>query len=510
VAFSEKRFLRESFFLFEKKAILGKPTKLNANEATSMKHTKIVSTIGPASESKDTLRALIEAGMNVARLNFSHGEHEWHKGVIDRVRALSREMNVSIGILADLQGPRIRVAGNHEISIAKGQRVRVSDGSKGDLPIAMGELVLLDTSGLTDALEVGHEILIDDRSVCLRVVEKLDRYVVAEAESAGVIRPRKGANLPDSKLSLPILSDKDRKDLAFVLEEGVDFVGLSFVGSAQDIDDTREVMRAMLPKDAPLPDIVAKIERKEAVKNLDAILKTTDAVMVARGDLGIEMPETEVAILQKDIIKRSLAALRPVIVATQMMKSMVENPTPTRAEVSDVTNAVIDHCDAVMLSEETAQGKYPVETVSTMREIITKTEESPLDDLLFALDLNLRSDYAVLVRSVYELAKSFRAKAIVLLSVSGFTARLISHFRPETEILVATNNRKTWNKLSLLWGVTGYLFDDDMAFDTQDDRMIKQAKKDGHIQVGDQTVVFLGRVPGERDAHRLVGIREIR
>lgn len=476
-----------------------------------MKHTKIVATVGPASESKDMLRSLAEAGVNVFRLNFSHNEHAWHREVINRIREVSAELDSAIGILADLQGPRIRVAVDAEIPVSEKQRLRVSDISRKDtLPESSVATVFLDAAGISDALETGHTILIEDGTVRFRVTEKGDGWVMADVEDPGIIKPRKGVNLPDSRIDLPILSAKDKKDLKFVLEEGVDFVGLSFVGSAEDIDSARQVMKHLLPEGAPLPDIVSKIERKEAIRNLDAILGATDAVMVARGDLGIEMPESEVVILQKDIIRRSLSALKPVIVATQMMKTMTENPTPTRAEVSDVTNAVVDHADAVMLSEETAMGKYPVEVITTMREIIEKTEESPFDDIFKALDLNVRSEYATIIRSAYELARSFEARAILLLSMSGFTARLASHFRPDTELLVATDNRRTWNKLALLWGVTAYLFEGDRSADSFIERMIDVAKTQGKLEAGDRTVVFLGRIPGEQSVQRLVGIREIR
>jgi len=477
-----------------------------------MKHTKIVATVGPSSESKEVLKALVEAGVNVFRLNFSHGEHSWHAQVIGRIREVSAELGVSVGILADLQGPRIRISGESaEVPAVIGQKIRISDISRKEfLPEWDGATVFFDIPGISDALEVGHAVLIEDGTIRLRVAERQEGAVLTEVEDEGTIKPRKGVNLPDSKLDLPILSAKDKQDLKFVLEEGVDFIGLSFVGSVEDIDNARETMKHFLPEGASLPDIVAKIERKEAIRNLEGILEATDAVMVARGDLGIEMPEYEVVILQKDIIRRSLAALKPVIVATQMMKSMTENPAPTRAEVSDVTNAVVDHADAVMLSEETAMGKFPVEVITTMKDIIVRTEESPFDDIVQALDLNMKSEYAVLVRSVYELAKSFEAKAIILLSLSGFTAKLISHFRPERDIIVATNDRHVWNKLSLLWGVTGYLFEGNAKLDTLDDLAIEEAKKDGLLVAGDQTVVFLGRIPGERDTHRLVGIREIR
>ncbi len=475
-----------------------------------MKQTKIVATIGPASESKEMLRALVEAGMNVARLNFSHGDYAWHKEIINRVRELSHELHTSIGILADLQGPRIRTGVAKDIVLKKGDRVVVSDIARTEaLATNKEKLVVLDMPRITSGLAVGHALLIEDGLIELTVTEVGEHSVEAEAKNDGIIKNRKGVILPDSVLELSILSEKDLRDLHFVLEEGVDFIGLSFVGGAQDIENVRTEMKRVLGEKARLPQIVSKIERKEAIKNLSEIIQKTDAVMVARGDLGIEMPESEVVILQKQIIAESLAMAKPVIVATQMMKSMTENPRPTRAEVSDVSNAVIDHADAVMLSEESAMGKYPVETVAMMAEIIEKTEESPFDDLYQALSLNFKNEYAVMIRSVYELAKSFHTKAVLLLSMSGFTARLLSHFRPESRLLVATNSRQTWNELSLVWGIDPYLFEDGSSLNTFVDRLMKEAKKDGKLNSGDSVVVFHGKTP-DQESLKLVGIREVR
>jgi len=475
-----------------------------------MKQTKIVATIGPASETKDILRQMVQAGMNVARLNFSHGEYVWHGNMINQLRELSHELNVPIGILADMQGPRIRTEVTSEIVMKKGERVRVSDISyREQLASAEGATVFFDMAGIIAGVESGHAILIEDGLVELTVVEKQELFVLAEAKNDGVLKNRKGVILPDSKLDLSILSDKDKKDLRFVLEQGVDFVGLSFVGSAEDIELVRAEMRELVGKEARLPQIVAKIERKEAIKNLKAIIKSTDAVMVARGDLGIEMPESQVVLLQKEIIAESLKAAKPVIVATQMMQSMTGNPRPTRAEVSDVSNAVIDHTDAVMLSEESAAGKYPVETIAMMAEIIEQTEESPFDDLYQTLHLNFRIENATMIRSVYELVKSFGTKAVVLFSHSGATARLMSHFRPESKILVATHSRQTWNELALVWGIQPYLFEKKETVDSLAEQTMERAKKDGLLNSGDQVVVFHGKTP-DQDALKLVGIREVR
>ncbi|MDD2766906.1 MAG: pyruvate kinase [Candidatus Moranbacteria bacterium] len=475
-----------------------------------MKQTKIVATIGPASESKEMLRKMILAGMNVVRLNFSHGAYEWHKAVIDRVRELSLEMHVPIAILADIQGPRIRTEVKEEIVLVKGDRIRLSDIAKKEV-LADSEYptALLDMAGMIDGVDVNHSILIEDGTMELVVREKGADFVLAEAKNDGVIKNRKGVTLPDSHLELSILSEKDRNDVRFVVEQEVDYIGLSFVGSARDIAEVRELIQNVISEGSPVPKIVSKIERKEAIRNLTEIIKGSDAVMVARGDLGIEMPESEVAILQKQIIAESLRAAKPVIVATQMLKSMTENPRPTRAEVSDVSNAVIDHADAVMLSEESAMGKYPVEAIAMMAEIIEKTEESPFDDMYKTLNVNFQSETATMMRSVYELAKSFHVQAILLFSVSGHAAKLLSHFRPENKIFVATKSRNTYNELALVWGVNPYVFENDEETEDFITHLMEVTKNDGKLMSGDQVVIFHGRTKQE-DNMKLVGIKEIR
>lgn len=476
-----------------------------------MKHTKIVTTIGPATETEEMIEKLALAGMNVIRLNFSHNEHAWHKEVIKRARKVSKKLNQPIGVLADMQGPRIRLEVAETFSFPRGEKIAVGYKEKKDaIPENVGmKSIFLDTPNILESIVIENTLLIEDGLIELRVIEVREGYIITEAQTSGTIKNRKGVNLPDTSFSLPILSEKDKIDLAFVLKEGVDFIALSFVGSAQDLRDAKGEMRKTLPEPALLPIIVSKIERKEAIKNLDEILKETDAVMVARGDLGIEMPSSEVSILQKEIVEKSLSALCPVIVATQMMKSMTDNPRPTRAEVSDVTNAVVDHTDAVMLSEESAAGKYPLETVVMMKEIIVKTEESPYDDVYEAIHLNVQSEHAVMIRSIFEMSKSFEVTAIVLLSVSGHTAKLMSHFRPGIDILVATPSQMTYNQCALLWGVKPYLFDEKKPLDTLTDELITEAKKDGTLVPGNRVAVFLGRTP-ERDFMKLVGVREIR
>lgn len=474
-----------------------------------MKHTKIVATIGPASESKEKLREMARAGMNVVRLNFSHGEHASHGAIINRVREVSEELGMPIAILADIQGPRIRTLVEESFVVKKGETIYVGDiEERESFPQVRGHHFFLDQPGMIRDIDVDDMVLIEDGLLQFRVLKKEGLILELEAINDGEVKNHKGVNLPDSKLSLPILTEKDRADLHFVVEQGVDYVGLSFVGSAEDIRLARKVMLETGASEGDIPKVVAKIERKEAIKNLKEVVSEADAVMVARGDLGIELPETRVAILQKEIIAESLSAVRPVIVATQMMKSMTDNPRPTRAEVSDVTNAVIDHADAVMLSEESAAGKYPVETIATMREIIENTEESPFDDVYQALHMNLRSEYATVVRGVYELAKSYDARIILLMSESGFTARLLSHFRPDAKLFVATNNRRAWNRMALFWGVDATLFADNTALEGIIDRMIEKLLAEGKVEKGERAVLCLGR-HRHNDRLQLVGVREI-
>ncbi len=476
-----------------------------------MKHTqtKVVATIGPASESKEMLREMAKAGMNVARLNFSHGDYASHERVINFVREISEELNVPIAILADIQGPRIRTHAAEEFSVKKGDHVFVGDISNEEsFPKTRGHRFFLDQPNIVRDIDVDDMVLVEDGLLQFQVMKKEGSVLELEAVNDGEIKNHKGVNLPDSKLHLPVITEKDEKDLHFVVEQGVDYVGLSFVGNASDIKAARKVMAETGVAENLLPKIVAKIERKEAVKNLKEIIHEADAVMVARGDLGIELPETRVAILQKEIIAASLSAVRPVIVATQMMKSMTENPRPTRAEVSDVTNAVIDHADAVMLSEESAAGKYPVETIRTMADIIANTEESPFDDVYEAIGMNLRSEYATMVRSVYELAKSYDAEIILLMSESGFTARLMSHFRPASRLFVATNNRRAWNRMALFWGVDATLFADNTALDGIIERLTEKLLCEGKVKKGERAVLCLGR-HRNNDQLQLVGVREI-
>ncbi len=333
-----------------------------------MKRTKIVATIGPASEKKSVLSKLIKNGMDIARLNFSHGSYENHAMLMRNIRAVAKQQHKKVTILQDLQGPKIRVAElSKPLTVKKNQTVAI--GKDFDLDFDVSTTV-----------KKGERILIEDGLIELKVIKVSKGLIVCKIVTGGVIQSHKGVNLPDSKITFPVITDKDVSDLQFGLKHGVNYVALSFVRDAKDLIALKKLIKKYLPARKKAPLVVTKIERPEAVKNFSKILKQSDMIMVARGDLGVEMPDWDVPIIQKDIIAKCRKAKKPVIVATQMLDSMIRNPRPTRAEVSDVANAVIDRADAVMLSGETATGKYPVEAVIEMRRIIEDTEASPYDD----------------------------------------------------------------------------------------------------------------------------------
>jgi len=478
------------------------------------KKTKIVATIGPASESEKNLEKMIKAGMNVARLNFSHGEYSWHRMAIKRIKKVSKNLGANVGILADLQGPHIRINVEKEVAVKKGKTVFVYEIGTESKKTADAK-IFIDKTKIIKGLNKGNKILIEDGLIKLKIIENKGKCLKTKVIDGGIIKNHKGVNIPGADLDIAIITKKDKRDLDFVLEHNIDFVALSFVKNGENIKKLRRIIKKKIRNKKNLPQIISKIERREAIDNLDEILEESDAVMVARGDLGIEMDESRVIILQKEIISRSIKRLKPVIVATQMLGSMVDNPRPTRAEVSDVSNAVIDHADAVMLSGESATGKYPVESIEIMTRIIEKTEESAYDDIYEPLPCDVESEYTLIVKSAYELAKSFDAQGICMISISGFTARLVSHFRPDQKIFVATNSRKTLNQLSLLWGVQGYAFSKKEKMETLIDKMVKKVKIEKKLRKGDKVVLIIGKTSSSSDGSskgkkmRLIGIKKV-
>ncbi len=460
------------------------------------KHTKIVATLGPASESIEVLEEMIRNGLNVARFNFSHGAYEWHEKVMHNVRMAAKNVGVPIAILADLQGPRVRTHMADELTIDAGETVRVCDVAMSDDDIAQiageGKVITLDCPKIVDSISVGNDILIEDGLMKVKVVDLADGYAVADVIDGGVVKNHKGVNIPDARIPLPTVTKKDYDDLAFALAHDVDFVALSFVRNGQDIVDVKQHIRKILGDDAPLPRIVSKIECKEALQNLERILGATDAVMIARGDLGIEVDPARIAILEKDILKKSIRHLRPVIVATQMLASMEHNARATRAEISDVTNAVADHADAVMLSGESSMGVNPVGAVRTMADVAAHTEISPYDDVFDAMPLTFSSEEVRIAHGTYDFAREMEADAVVIYSESGYTARLLSHFRPDQKIIVVTNNRKTYNQLALPWGIKPFLCAGEDRRTQCIESAIAQAHSSGLLHTNDLVITVCG------------------
>lgn len=483
-----------------------------------MKHTKIIATIGPVSEGRKILREMIENGMNVARLNFSHGDFAWHRRMVRVIREIGEKMKTPIGIMADLQGPRIRIGGSQEVKVKRGEVVwvgAVGSGRFGKLGKSggAGKIILLDLPEAVRLVKIGNEILIEDGLIKLKVTGKDGKFARCEVKNDGIVKPKKGVNIPGISGKLKAFTARDKEVLDFALLQDVDFVAMSFVRTAREIKTLRKLMnlgKRMAKNKAGMPQIIAKIERREAVKNFDEILRAADAVMVARGDLGIEMPQEDIPIIQKEICAKCLRAGKSVIVATQMLDSMIRNPRPTRAEVTDVANAVVDHADAVMLSGETASGKYPVEAVKTMRQIIEKTEESPFDDLEHGfLGDQKFSVSAAVAQSAHELLKDSEAKAIVVASMSGFTARMIVRHRPEQGVVVMTNNEKTNNQLTLVWGVRSFILPDCRNLDELLDRSIETLKKNKMLKKGDRVVIVAGRPHVKKEHMSLVKVESI-
>lgn len=460
------------------------------------KHTKIVATLGPASESVEVLEEMMRAGLNMARFNFSHGEYEWHERVMKNVRTAAKNVGVPIAILADLQGPRVRTHMDKELKIEHGETVRIFDISTSEKEIKKmaedSKIIILDCPEIIAQLVVGNDILIEDGLMKIKVVDTAKNYIIGDVVDGGTVKNHKGINIPDARIPLPTVTKKDYDDLAFALSQSVDFVAMSFVRNGQDIVDLRKHMRKIIGEDETMPRIISKIECKEALNNLERILGATDAVMIARGDLGIEADPARIAILEKDILKKSICHLRPVIVATQMLASMEHNARPTRAEVSDVTNAVADHTDAIMLSGESSMGEYPVEAVRTMAQIATETEISPYDDVYEAMPLTFSSEEVKIAHATHDFSRELSAEAIVIFSESGYTARLLSHFRPDQIILVATNNQKTYNQLALAWGVYSFLFAGEKSRQECVQQAIDNARDKGLLHAQDLVITVLG------------------
>lgn len=474
--------------------------------------TKIGATIGPACEDKTTLEKMMKAGMNFARLNFAHGNYEWHEKTLKSIRAVAEKLGEPVAILQDLQGPRIRIGLVPEkgVTLESGEiaelDANVEYKSGGPLPI--------DQPDLHRHLKSGERILIDDGRIELKIKKIEGSRIITNVIEGGVVLSHKGINLPDSKLRIPAMSEKDREDLRFGVKIGVDMVGLSFVSSASDVLDVRFLIEQFLREEKLVLQhpmmIIAKIERHEAVDNLESIIEAADGIMVARGDLGIELPRQEVPLIQKKIIDVARQASKPVIVATQLLDSMRESSHPTRAEVSDVANAVIDHTDALLLTNETAAGKYPVETVKIMSEIIESTEKSKYDDLpmpSFKDKVDTEQAVSKLSRLLVE---ETGAKFILAGSITGETGRLLSQVRPNVPIYVATNDERVMRQLNLSWGVMPFVMPVCRNIEEFVERSIVYLKSNKHGKVGDKMIVIAGEPVGQAGNVNLLEVREIK
>ena len=442
--------------------------------------TKIVATVGPASNSREMLKALMQAGVNIFRLNFSHGTHEQHREVIQLVRSLNKELDMNVGLLQDLQGPKIRVG-----EVEKG--AKLTEGSTfiittEDLT-GNSERASTVYKGLATDVSIGDEILIDDGKIELKVTGINGNEVITQVIHGGKLKPRKGINLPNTHVSAPSLTEKDLLDLDFGLDQDVDWIALSFVRSAEDIHDLRNRIRAA-GKDCR---IVAKVEKPEAISNIDDIIEASDAVMVARGDLGVEIMMEEVPMAQKMIVKKCNLAAKPVIIATQMMESMIDNPRPTRAETNDVANAVMDGADALMLSAETAAGNYPVNVIKSMiNTIISVENQADVYHKFYKLDSEDPLFYNdSIIKSACQLAEISDARAIIGMTASGYTAFKLASHRPKANIFIFTHNRPLLNTMNLIWGVRGYYYNSEESTDQTFMDIENILFERGHIKKGD-------------------------
>jgi pyruvate kinase len=454
--------------------------------------TKVVCTLGPASQNIECLEKLIQAGMDVARLNFSHGTLEEHFQAIQNAREAGNRTGEHICIMQDLCGPKIRTGKlrDGEAELKEGASFTFTiDEVEGD-----AQRVSTTYRELPLDVKIGDNILLNDGAIKLQVVSKTKTDVKCKIINGGVLTDNKGMNLPGVKLSTPSLTDKDKEDLKFGLTNDIDYVALSFVRSANDIQHLRSVIQQHTSIKVP---IIAKIEMKEAVDSIDEIINVSDAVMVARGDLGVEMMPEDVPILQKMIVKKCNEAGVPVIIATQMLESMIENPRPTRAEASDVANAVLDGTDAVMLSAETSIGKYPVEAAQTMDSIIRRAEMRMRDHLnIKQVPVEVEENvFDAVARAACVLARQVHATAIVPITHSGATAIRIGKYRPEARIITVTGDHRILRRLNLVWGVRGivirdFIHDQDTAFR----KIIERLKSEGYVEKGD-FVVFTAGLP---------------
>lgn len=472
-----------------------------------MKKTKIVCTIGPASESVEMLKKLMLNGMNVCRLNFSHGSHEEHKARIENIKEARRQLNLPVAIMLDTKGPEIRLRDfeNGEIELKFGDRFTLTSRDV----LGNQDIVSISYEGLPRDVKVGDRILIDDGLVELEVEEVKDGTdIVCLARNYGTIKNKKGVNCPSVNINLPALTDRDISDIVFGVENGIDFVAASFIRKAQDVLDIRTVLEN---NGGDHVGIISKIESQEGVDNLEEIISASDGIMVARGDLGVEIRTETMPIVQKRIIRLTNLEAKPVITATQMLDSMIRNPRPTRAEVTDVANAILDGTDAIMLSGETAAGKYPLEAVMTMKDIALTTENSQdfYDSVAVREKWAGRTTADSISKSSCQIADSLGARAILTATTTGTTPMYVSKFRPKAQIVAATYSEQTMRKLSLAWGVTPVLSEKTEQTDEVIEFSIAGAIREKLIDEGDMVVITAGIPVGISGTTNLIKVHTV-
>ena len=470
-----------------------------------IKRTKIVCTLGPASQSEDVLRELILNGLNVCRFNFSHGSHEEHKGRIDMVKKVREELNKPIAILLDTKGPEIRTGNfaDPEVLLEEGSEFTITM----DEVVGTKEICTVSYKGLADDVKEGDSILIDDGLVGLRVKSVENGNIKCIVENSGIVKNHKGVNVPGVKINLPAITPKDISDIEFGIEEGIDMIAASFVRKASDVLAIREILEKNNAGDVL---ILSKIENQEGVENIDEILQVSDGIMVARGDLGVEIPTEEIPIVQKMIIKKCNELAKPVITATQMLDSMIRNPRPTRAEVTDVANAIYDGTDAIMLSGETAAGKYPVEAVKVMASIAKRIEQTlDYDRMLKEKGSKNVTVTDAISHATCTTAVDLNASAIITSTSSGYTAKMVSKFRPQAPIIAATSNESVMRRLALTWGVCP--IKSALAGNTDEviEKSIEASIENGYVKNGELVVITAGVPVGVSGTTNLIKVHVI-
>jgi pyruvate kinase len=458
-----------------------------------MKKTKIVATLGPASAKKEVLKEMFLAGLNVCRLNFSHGSYDDHASAIELIRELNTELGLNVAILADLQGPKIRTneMENNGVLLDVGQDIKVLV----EKVVGNNERFSINYVKLPQDVQSGERILLDDGKIVLEVKSTDGKSeIICTVIQGGILSSKKGVNFPNTKISLPSLTEKDQLDLEFALEQEVDWIGLSFVRSARDIIE----LKHRISVKGGHAKVIAKIEKPEALECIDDIIHESDGLMVARGDLGVEVPFQNVPLIQKMLITKCIRKAKPVIVATQMMETMISSMTPTRAEVNDVANAVLDGTDAVMLSGETSVGKYPVEVIKTMSNIIKEMET--FDGIYNKEELPEKNQDRFISDSICfnacRLSQRVEAKAIITMSFSGYTAYKIASQRPNTDIFVFTSNQKILTQLNLVWGVKAFYYNKRISTDHTIADIKYLMKSEGFLKSGD-LVINIASIPLE-------------